>query len=168
MIISMSQPTISAVAAIGQNRELGKDNDLIWRIPADLKRLRALTTSHPIIMGRKTYESIGCPLPNRTNIVISRNPDFVASGCTVVPSLEAALDSARSIEQEEIFIFGGAAIYELALPQTDTLYLTIVTAAEPAADTFFPEYTADFVETERTEGTTDDGLTYAWVTLQRK
>src|SRR6056297_3609108 len=113
----MSTPTISAIAAIGQHRELGKDNGLIWRIPADLKRLKALTTGHPIIMGRKTFESIGRPLPNRTNIVISRNPDFAAPGCMVVDSLEDALAVAREVEPEELFIFGGAAIYELAWPQ---------------------------------------------------
>ncbi|MAZ29889.1 hypothetical protein CL655_01265 [bacterium] len=164
----MSKPTISAIAAIGQNRELGKEDDLIWRIPADLKRLRELTTGHPLIMGRKTYESIGRPLPNRTNIVISRNSNFDAPGCTIVPSLEAAIEAARAVEQDEIFIFGGAAIYELAMPLTDKLYLTIIEALDPEADTFFPVYEDQFTETEREAGSTADGLRYAWVTLERR
>jgi dihydrofolate reductase len=163
----MTPATISAIAAIGQNRELGRNNELIWRIPDDLKRLKALTTSHPIIMGRKTYESIGRPLPNRTNIVISRNPNFAAPGCTVVDSLEAALTAARSIDQEEIFIFGGAAIYELAWPLITKLYLTIIDAREPAADAFFPVYEPDFAELARETSHTDTGLRYDWVTLVR-
>src|SRR6056297_309258 len=164
----MSTPTISAIAAIGQHRELGKDNGLIWRIPADLKRLKELTTGHPIIMGRKTYESIGRPLPNRTNIVITHNPDFTADGCTVVPSLDAALEVARAVETEEIFIFGGAAIYELAWPQIEKLYLTIIYDSQPGADAFFPEYKNEFTEINRESSTTSEGLRYDWVTLVSK
>ena len=165
---TMHTPTISAIAAIGQNRELGKANDLIWRIPADLKRLKELTTGHPHIMGRKTYESIGRPLPQRTNIVISRDPAYNAPGCVVLPSLEAAIAQASDIDNEEIFIFGGAAIYELALPQTTKLYLTCLHDSEPAADTFFPAYAEQFTEIERTEATTEEGLRYAWLTLTRR
>jgi dihydrofolate reductase len=163
----MTHPTISAVAAIGQNQELGQNNELIWRIPADLRRLKALTTGHPIIMGRKTYQSIGQPLPNRTNIVISRQADFSAPGCTVVPSLEAALQAARKVEEEEIFIFGGGAIYELAWPQIEKLYLTIIHDSQPDADAHFPTYQDDFIETAREAHATDDGLLFDWVTLMR-
>lgn len=163
----MSTPTISAIAAIGQNRELGKDNELIWRIPADLKRLKELTTGHPIIMGRKTYESIGRPLPNRTNIVITRNPNFTADGCTVVPSLDEALEVARAAETEEIFIFGGAAIYELAWPHIEKLYLTIIHDSKTEADAFFPEYTGAFTEIHRESTNTEEGLRYDWVTLEQ-
>jgi len=163
----MPQPTISAIAAIGKNRELGKNNDLIWRIPADLARVRQLTTGHPIIMGRKTYESIGRPLPNRTNIVISRDTAYKALGCVTVRLLDEALQYAGQIDDQEIFIFGGAAIYELALPYTDKLYLTVIDATDPDADTFFPDYSNHFVEIERTTDTTAEGLTYSWVTLER-
>src|SRR3989338_10723261 len=134
------KPIVSAIAAIGKNRELGKRSDLIWRIPDDLKRLKALTTGHVVIMGRKTYESIGRPLPNRTNIIVTRNPDFTAPGCLVATSVPDALDLAREHETEEIFILGGAEIYTQALPFTDRLYLTIVDATDPEADTFFPDY----------------------------
>jgi dihydrofolate reductase len=92
---------ISIIAAVGQNRELGRQNKLLWRIPADLGRVKSLTTGHPIIMGRKTYESIGRPLPNRTNIVMSRTPIEI-EGCIVVDSLEKALEAARAVETEEI------------------------------------------------------------------
>jgi dihydrofolate reductase len=164
----MSIHTISAIAAVGQQRELGKDNELIWRIPADLGRLRELTTGHPIIMGRKTYESIGRPLPNRTNIVISRNADFVAPGCIVVTSLEAALAEATDTGTDEVFIFGGAGIYELAWPQITKLYLTVIAATDPDADTFFPDYTTDFVVQTKHEPAEHNGVSYQWVDLVRE
>lgn len=164
----MDNPRISAIAAIGTNRELGKANDLIWRIPADLKRLKGLTNGKPIIMGRKTYESIGRPLPNRTNIVISRDTAYDAPGCTVVTTLDAALEAAHATETDEIFIFGGAAIYELAMPQTTHLYLTIIDGTDPEADTFFPAYEHDFRITQAHESVEHDGLSYQWIDLRRK
>lgn len=164
----MSQPTISAIAAIGNNRELGKDNGLIWRIPADLTRLKKLTTGHPLIMGRKTYESIGRPLPKRTNIVISRQPDYDAPGCMVVSSLDEALSAARAKDNQAIFIFGGAAIYAAALPHTDKLYLTLIDAEEPAAETFFPEYTNDFAVTKTYPAATHGDILYQWVDYARR
>lgn len=130
---------ISAIAAIGQNRELGKNNQLLWRIPEDLKRFRAITAGHPIIMGRKTYESIGHPLPNRTNIIITRNQDFKAEGCVVVGSVEEAIAKAKELDQQEIFIIGGGEIYKQAMPMIDKLYLTVVKGSKEA-DTYFPEY----------------------------
>lgn len=163
----MANPTISAIAAIGSNRELGHGNELIWRIPADLKRLKALTTGHPIIMGRKTYESIGRPLPDRTNIVISRNPDYPAPGCTVVTSLADALATARAREDEEVFIFGGAAIYALAWPHLEKLYLTVIEDTAPAADAYFPPYHDSFTEVARISNETETGLRYHWVDLVR-
>ncbi len=130
------------IAAIGaQNRALGKNNDLIWKIPGDLPRFKALTSGHVIIMGRKTYESIGRPLPNRTNIIVTRNTDFKIEGCLVVHSLAEALAEANLIEEEEIFVIGGGDIYKEALPFTDRLYLTLV-HDEKDADVYFPEYSA--------------------------
>lgn len=162
----------SAIAAIGRNRELGKHGDLIWRIPDDLKRVKALTTGHTIIMGRKTYESIGRALPNRTNIVVSSNPDFAAHDCIVVTSLDAALEHAQKIEGEkedgEIFIFGGASIYEAAMPTTDRLYLTVIDATDPEADTFFPDYSAFSKVTEKEKRGPLGDLEFEWLTLERK
>lgn len=161
----MQTPRISSIAAIGRNRELGKQNGLIWRITADLARVKALTTGHPIIMGRKTYESIGRPLPNRTNIVITRNPTTI-HGCIVALSLEQALTLARDVEDEEIFIFGGASIYAEALPYTDRLYLTMIDAEDAAADAFFPEYT-DFTTVVSEERHPEHEPPYTWITLDR-
>jgi dihydrofolate reductase len=138
----MEKARVSAIAAIGRNRELGRGNDLLWRIPEDLKRVKALTMGHPLIMGRKTYESIGRPLPGRTIIVVSRSGSDIP-GCIVKSSVEEAIAYARSIETGEIFIFGGAQIYAAALPYTDRLYLTLIEAEAPDADVFFPDY-ADF------------------------
>jgi len=162
----MYTPRISAIAAIGKNRELGRTNDLIWRISEDIKRVKQLTMGHPLIMGRKTYESIGKPLPGRTTIIVTRDPNFRAEGCVVVHSLEDALKQAREIETEEIFIFGGAQLYEQALPIIDRLYLTIVDAEDPTADTYFPDYD-DFAKVIEKEKRDHDGLEYEWLTLER-
>tara|TARA_B100000745_G_scaffold256499_1_gene179279 strand:- start:2782 stop:3279 length:498 start_codon:yes stop_codon:yes gene_type:complete len=164
----MQKPTISAIAAVGQNLELGKKNELIWRIPADLKRVKELTTGHPIIMGRNTYESIGRPLPNRTNIVITKNADYEAPGCIVVTSLEEALEEAGAVNAEEIFIFGGASIYKEALPITDKLHLTEIDASDSEADSFFPEYKSEFVPHETPYEESHEGLRYRHVTYMRK
>ncbi len=128
---------ITLIAATGKNNELGKDNQLIWRLSTDLKRFKKLTTGHAIIMGRKTYASMNRALPNRTNIIITRNPSFSAEGCIVVPSLEAALEVAKK-EDASPFIIGGGEIYRLALPIADVLEITEVHHGFEA-DTFFPE-----------------------------
>nr|AIA19075.1 Dihydrofolate reductase [uncultured bacterium] len=134
-------PKISMIAAIQKkDRGIGNDNKLLFAIKEDLQRFKALTTGHPIVMGRKTFESIGRPLPNRTNIVITRNTDFVAEGCVVVSSLDEAIGKAKEVEQIEIFIIGGGEIYKQALPFTDRLYITEVEGEEEAT-VFFPEYT---------------------------
>ncbi len=134
---------VSAIAAIGKNREIGKNNDLIWRISSDLKRVKSLTTGHTIIMGRKTYESIGRPLPNRINIVVSESVTEI-EGCVVCASLDEALGVAIGLERTEVFIFGGARVYTEALPHVDRLYLTMIDAEDLDADVFFPEYERDF------------------------
>lgn len=127
---------ITMIAAIGTNGELGKDNNLVWHLPNDLKRFKKITAGHHVIMGRKTFESLGKPLPNRTNIIISRNKDYIAEGCTVVTSLEDALDAAQS--DENPYILGGAQIYKQAIEIADVLDLTLVDATLDA-DAFFPE-----------------------------
>lgn len=161
----MNTPRISIIAAIGKNRELGKDGGLIWQIPDDLKRVKELTMGHPLIMGRKTYESIGRPLPGRTNIVVSRTADAI-KGCVVAPNFEEALALAKEKDQEEIFIFGGASIYETALPITDRLYLTLIDQEDTEADAFFPEYKASFLTTVETKDYGGE-IPYKTVVLER-
>jgi len=128
---------VTIIAAVGRNRALGKDNDLIWHIPADLRRFKSLTRGHHVIMGRKTFESLGRPLPKRTNIIVSRNPDYKAEGCIVVNSLEKALEIAQS--DPKPFILGGAEIYKQALSFADAMDLTYV-HENFEADAFFPEF----------------------------
>jgi dihydrofolate reductase len=162
----MKKPRISMVAAIGaQNRVLGKGNELIWKISDDQKRFKHITTGHPIIMGRKTYESIGRPLPNRTNIVITRKTDFTPEGIRVVHSLDEAIAEANLIEEEEIFIIGGGEIYKEALPVTDRLYLTLV-HEEKDGDVFFPDYSAFQTALSREEHLESDPA-YTYVVLEK-
>jgi dihydrofolate reductase len=132
---------LSIIAVIGKNRELGKDNDLIWHLPGDLKRFRTITNGHPVIMGRKTFQSIGRPLPHRTNFVITHDPSFKAEGITAVSSLNEAIEKAKPAPgSEENFIIGGGSVYTEAIRRADRLYLTVVDAVAPGADTFFPDY----------------------------
>jgi len=127
---------LSIIAAVSENNALGKDNKLLWHLPADLKRLKELTMGHYLIMGRKTFESLGKPLPGRPHIVISRNLDLIIDGVTVVDSLEKAFK--LSIADEKPFVFGGAAIYEQALPYAKQVYLTRVHAVFEG-DVYFPK-----------------------------
>ncbi|MEM1319298.1 MAG: dihydrofolate reductase [Bacteroidota bacterium] len=129
---------ISAIVATANNRVIGKNNDIPWYLPADLKYFKATTIHHHIIMGRNCYESIGRPLPKRTNIIMTRNPFFSVTNCLIVHSLEEALQIAQDNGEEEVFIIGGAQIYELSLPYLDRLYLTEVDL-EVKGDVFFPE-----------------------------
>ena len=134
---------ISLIAAMAQNRVIGKDNNLPWHLPDDFAYFKQKTNGHVIIMGRKSFEALGKPLPKRTNIIITRQANFRAEGVTVVPSLEAALDVAWPIEAQaehpELFVIGGAEIYALALPVADRIYLTEVQKAYDG-DTRFPEF----------------------------
>lgn len=135
----MKKTFVSIIAAIDKNRALGKDNKLLWHIPEDMKWFKSHTSGHPVIMGRKTFESIGKALPNRLNIVISRNLSYRAPGCTVVETLEKGIDIAVQSDNTEVFIIGGGTVYAQALPFADRLYLTIVDGLYDA-DTFFPQY----------------------------
>jgi dihydrofolate reductase len=128
---------ISIIAAIAENGVIGADNKLLWHIREDLQRFKRITTGHPVVMGRKTFESLGRPLPDRTNVIVTRQKDFRADGCTVVHSLDQAIGLFPA--RQEIFIIGGAEIYRAALPSADRLYLTAVEAAYPG-DTRFPEW----------------------------
>ena len=128
---------ITLIVAMGKNREIGKENQLLWHLPKDLKRFKELTSGYPIIMGRKTYESIGKPLPNRTNIVISRKNDWFEEGILIVGSIKEAVKFAKKID-EEVFIIGGGNIYEQTIDLADKLEVTLVDAVLDA-DTFFPK-----------------------------
>jgi dihydrofolate reductase len=119
---------ISLIVAAAQNGVIGRDNQLIWRLPDDLKQFKRLTTEHPIIMGRKTFDSIGKPLPNRTSIVITRNKGWSFEGVVVVNSVKEAVEAAKSTETDEAFVIGGAEIYRLTLPLANKIYLTEVQA----------------------------------------
>ena len=158
---------IALVVAMAENRVIGKENKLIWHLPADLKFFKNLTTGHPIIMGRKTFESIGKPLPNRTNIVITRQADFTAEGCLVAHSLTEALMLAQQLDSD-IFVIGGAEIYKQAMFLADTIYLTEVHHTFEG-DTFFPEIDSVlWQETSREEHKADEKnpYDYAFVTLK--
>ena len=127
---------ISIIVAVAGNGVIGSGNQMPWHISEDLRRFKAITTGHPVIMGRKTFESLGRPLPNRTNVVITRNPSYVAEGAAVVGSLSEALDMFPA--DEEVFVIGGGEIYRQAMDVADRLYITRV--AEPfEGDTTFPE-----------------------------
>lgn len=135
----MNKPIISIIAAIGENRELGKDNKLLWHIPEDFARFKKITFGHPVIMGRTTYESIGIPLSGRLNIIVTRNKDYKIEGCSICYSLEEAVNLAKEKDKKEIFIIGGGQIYQEGMKYADKLYLTLV-KGEFEADTFFPDY----------------------------
>ena len=161
---------VSIIAAIGTDRALGKNNDLLWRIPDDLKRFKNLTTGHPIVMGRKTFDSIisnlGKPLPNRTSIVVTRDTNWRHEGALVAGSIEEALAKAKAIDPE-VFVIGGGQIYEQALPFADRLCLTLIEAAKDA-DTFFPAYEDTFTKITFQEDREHEGLKYKWVDLERE
>jgi len=129
---------ISLIAAIGKNNELGKDNTLLWKLPADLKYFKETTSAHAVIMGRKTFESIGHPLPNRRNIIITRDVKYKKEGTEVAHSVSEVLDLFPD-KDEEIFVIGGAEIFEQFMPIADRLYITHIGAEDKMADVFFPD-----------------------------
>jgi len=158
---------LSMIAAMGKNRVIGKDNNMPWHLPADLQHFKKTTLGSPIIMGRKTYDSIGRPLPGRLNIILSRNPNLVVEGCSVVNTLKEAIDLAKKTDASEIFITGGAHLYDTFLEDADRLYLTLIDA-EFEGDTFFPDYTQrSWQEVTREDHQADDNnpYDYSFVTL---
>ena len=158
---------VSIIAAMAHNRVIGIHNRLPWRLPADLKYFRRTTLGHTVIMGRKNYEAIGRPLPQRLNIVLSSDPGYHAPGCRVALSLAAALAAAG--DDPEVFIIGGAQVYAQALPLAARMYLTLIDA-EFAGDTWFPEYDErEWREIARTEHVpdADNPYRFSFLTLQR-
>jgi dihydrofolate reductase len=130
---------ISIIVAVGKNRAIGRKNQLLWDIPEDMQHFRNITSGHTVIMGDRTFESIGRPLPNRKNIVVTLQKNYQAPGCEVRNSLEEILGEYKKSD-EEVFVIGGGIIYTLSLPYADKLYLTVVDDAPEDADTFFPDY----------------------------
>jgi len=158
---------ISIIVAVAENQVIGYNNQLLWRLKEDLQRFKSLTLGHPIIMGRKTYESIGRPLPGRMNVIITRDICYKAEGCVIVNSLAETFDKANSTS--ELFIIGGGEIYKQSLPLVDKIYLTRVHASFPG-DTFFPELDlTEWVTESITKGkpANDDGLGYTFIDLVR-
>jgi len=160
---------ISMIAAMGKNRELGLNNELLWKLPADMKFFRETTMGKPIIVGRKTYESFGGkPLPGRKNIVITTASDYQSEGSTVVHSIEDAITEAGDVE--EIMIIGGASFYQQMLPKSDRLYLTYVNG-EFKADSWFPEFdSTQWIEKSRKDCKADEknSYDYSFVVFERK
>ena len=160
--------SVSLIAAMAENRVIGVNNTLPWRLPADLRHFRQLTTGHHVIMGRRNYESIGKPLPDRTNIVVTRNTEYRAPGCEIKHSLVDALQDIQ--DDTEVFVIGGAEIYRQAMSDADRIYLTLV-HANISGDTFFPEFdTREWNEISRTRHKADEKNphAYSFVTYDRK
>ena len=160
---------ITVIAAIGKNNELGKENELIWYLPADLKRFKKLTSGNTIIMGRNTFESIGRPLPNRTNIVVTRDPNYKKDGCLIANGIKEAISFVE--KGEEIFIIGGAQVYKQVLENglVDRLDITYINASFDA-DVFFPEIKAEQwkeVSRERFEADGQNKYDYTFVSYNR-
>ena len=156
---------VSLIAALTRNRVIGVNNDLPWRLPDDMKYFFQTTKGHTVIMGRKNYDSLPekfRPLPNRTNIVVTRQENFGAPGCTVVNSLEKGIELAKEANEEEVFNIGGAELFKLGMPHTQRMYLTEIQAELPG-DTYFPEVNkSDWRETSRRHHPADERHAYAF------
>jgi len=161
----MNNPKISLVAALSENRVIGKGNQLPWHISVDLQHFKKITSGHPVIMGRKTYESMGRLLPNRTNIIVTRDSNFKVEGAVVVNSLGQAIDEGKKANQEEIFIIGGGQIFEQAITLADKLYLTLIHTTIDG-DAHFPDYSQFKHETSRQDGE-ENGLSFTFLDLER-
>jgi dihydrofolate reductase len=156
---------INVIAAMAKNRVIGINNTLPWHLPEDLKHFKALTMGHHIILGRKTYESIGRPLPGRTTVIVTRDPDYQVEGCLTAHSIDAAIAACGS--DLEVFFVGGANLYEQILPRADRIYLTEI-QAEYQGDAHFPAFDSkDWQETARDRQVSAAGLAYHFVTFQR-
>lgn len=163
----MNRPIITLIAALASNGVIGRDNSLPWRLKADLARFKALTLGHPILMGRKTWESLGRPLPGRRNMVVTRNPDYQADGAEIFATPEAAL---RELGDGPLFVIGGAELYRQMLPLADRLQLTEV-QADVEGDAHFPTFDhGEFVETARAShpADADNQFAFDFVDYQRR
>lgn len=160
---------VSAIAAVARNGVIGKDNQIPWYLPADLAWFKRTTLRHHVVMGRKSFESIGRPLPKRVNIVVTRNPFYIADGILTFPSVEDALATARAHGETETFIIGGGEIYRQSMVYWDRIYLTEVDI-EPEGDAFFPEIDPDTwreVSVERHAPDEKNACAYAFRILEK-
>ena len=156
---------ISLIVAMASNRVIGLNNQMPWHLSADLKKFKKITMGSPILMGRKTHESIGKPLPGRTNIILSKNQEYRQGGCLVFNDLETALKKGCE-SAEEIFVIGGSDLYEAILPMTDAIYLTIINR-EFQGDAFFPDIDwNDWTEVEREDIKSDPDVTFSYSFLK--
>ncbi|ODU29650.1 MAG: diacylglycerol kinase [Thiobacillus sp. SCN 62-729] len=165
--MAQNKPRVSVIAALARNRVIGVENRLPWRLPEDLAHFKALTLNHPILMGRKTFESLGRPLPGRTNIVITRNVDYRRDGCLVADSIPAAI--ALCEDADEVFFIGGAELYAQVIPLADRLYLTEVDI-DAQGDAWFPDYDRSAfreVSREPHTGVKGDALRFDFVVYER-
>lgn len=153
---------ISIIVAMSKNRVIGNNNSLIWKLPADLKRFKELTTGNTIIMGRKTYESIGKTLPNRQNIIVTRDESYSVNGCETAPSIEKAIEMSNS---ENIFIIGGGEIYSQSLSISDKIYLTLI-HKEFEGDTYFPEIGDEWIKVNREDHQSDE-YNYSFIDYEK-
>lgn len=164
-------PVVIVAAMTRETRGIGHGDDLLWHVPADLKRFKALTLGHPVIMGRRTFASIikklGKPLPGRTNIVITRDTSYAPEGAVVAHSLEEAFTQALKEDPAEIHIGGGAEVYRQALPFVSKLYVTWF-YGEKEADTFFPPFEEEFMITTEHPREQYEDITYQWIDYERK
>ena len=157
---------ISIIAAIGKNRVIGTNNSLPWKLSADLKRFRGITSGKPVIMGRKTFESIGKPLPNRINIILTRDKSYRQEGCQTATSIEEAIQLCRNAS--EAMIIGGEQVFTMFLPLAKRMYLTLIDA-DFEGHAFFPEYNSDdwVIVSEESQVNDEDGLKYSFVNLEK-
>ena len=159
---------VSMIVAMDENRLIGRDNALPWHLPADLAHFKRTTMGKPIVMGRKTWQSIGRPLPGRQNIVVTRNPDFAAAGCDLADSIESALALAGDVD--EIMLIGGAGLYAQAMPLASRLYLTLIHHRFPEGDAWFPEIGADWTiaEQRRFDADQDNPYPFSFINFVRE
>ena len=155
--------TISLIAALGKNRVIGNENKLIWNIPSDMKRFREITSGKSIIMGRKTFESIGKPLPKRKNIIVTRDENYKAEGCIIAHSLDDAL---REAGDGEVMVIGGAQIYAEFLSKAHKLYLTLIDK-DFEGDAYFPDYNKNEWNEVSREEHEENGLRFSFVNLEK-
>jgi len=162
------KPVISLIAAMDRQRVIGIENRLPWRLPADMRHFKKMTLGKPVLMGRKTFESIGKPLPGRLNVVITRDVNFTAEGCVIAHSIDDALAACR--EYPEIMVMGGASFYAEMLPRAEKMYLTFIVSEDFHGDAFFPKWNAtEWHETasEHHEADAENRYAYQFVTLER-
>ncbi len=158
---------ISLIVAMASNRTIGLKNQMPWHLSADLRKFKKITMGHPIIMGRKTFESIGKALPGRRNIIISRNAEYQQDGCEVFNDIDSAFHACS--DQDEVFVIGGSTLYNATLPVCNRLYITLI-EQHFAGDTWFPEFSWDHWQEINREDITNDSsvnFTYSFITLQR-